>query len=1008
MRYAALFLCLSACTGRTEIVVGVVTDLKARGQIDDVKFQALRNAVPVVSHDWSLADIPANQYELPGSFGIYSPDGSAVRVEMTVTGLQNGQPIVERTSILSLIPGATLFLRMGLVGDCGTVDGPTCSDDESCIEGVCRPKEMDPHRLPAYRKELVDHVDCQSGTRYIISSTGELMPSDGVDCAADEYCQEGLCLKRLPSDPTPSSSQPEWIDTSNPSPAPLRAISGDPVTGDVWAVGEGGAVMHGTGGATDPGWGPVDPGTTSSLFGVIAIGGEVIAVGSGGVVVHKKGGQWTLEPLPLPVDRLDGIWGATLDDLWAVGRASGNLPAVFRRTGAVWSSVAVDGPSGLRAVWGAAVDDVWAAGPSSHVQHWDGKKWSRISVEDGHDFLGVGGAGGATFLIGRKGLIARAQLSGIQIESAPVKSDLFAIWGGESLYVAGDYGKILHSAGDGTWTEQVSGTEAALFAVSGLKGQIFAAGRLGKILRADGNTPTAPCYVDADCPAQCTGAQLVLRSCNGKCVATSNAACGGGFVCASDGMSCLTACAADADCQSGFYCGGDGQCKAQLAQGTSCDDAGCKSAGCRQCAGGLFCTDHVCCDKSPSQCNGCMQCSAPTGTCNPVLAGSDPHGTCAGMTAECTQTSCNGNGSCANTGNSCGTNVCAMGKLTTHVCSDGTCTAEAPVTCANSSPCLNNTQCAGKCSDDTGCPAGDFCNATGDCVPSHNPGAPCDIAKECKSGTCHLCVGTNVCAFGVCCENACASQCQMCNSSGKCVTNNISTQPVQGRSACQSGEANCGASCDGVNDTCQFALTSVVCAGPGCANDHTSSISYCTGTGKCNNPQTTTCGSFAQYACVGAGSCNQRCNVDTDCASTPVQDTCNLLQHYCGYPNGHSCRVATDCGSGYCSAADAVCCNEVCKTGTSGDSCTKLDARTGEYHAAGRLNGCKTGTCSFSITFDCNAGYLCIPSVGSCSSSCQCDNANDTHTICFSSSCDSAAGFNCARTDHVCLKQPIQ
>src|SRR5207245_3510233 len=53
------------------------------------------------------------------------------------------------------------------------------------------------------------------GSRFVISSSGEPMPSDGTDCAADEYCQEGVCLKRLPEDPPPSTSQPEWVDTSN-------------------------------------------------------------------------------------------------------------------------------------------------------------------------------------------------------------------------------------------------------------------------------------------------------------------------------------------------------------------------------------------------------------------------------------------------------------------------------------------------------------------------------------------------------------------------------------------------------------------------------------------------------------------------------------------------------------------------------------------------------------------------------------------------------------------------
>src|SRR5262245_9881678 len=135
MRICALIVALGmvGCTGRTEIVVGVVTDLKARGQIDLVQFQALRNGAVVVGHEWDLADVPANQYELPGSFGIYSPDGKEVPVELVVSGLRDRAPVVERRSLVTLVSGQTLFLRMGLVGDCGTLDGPTCSPGEGCI-----------------------------------------------------------------------------------------------------------------------------------------------------------------------------------------------------------------------------------------------------------------------------------------------------------------------------------------------------------------------------------------------------------------------------------------------------------------------------------------------------------------------------------------------------------------------------------------------------------------------------------------------------------------------------------------------------------------------------------------------------------------------------------------------------------------------------------------------------------------------------------------------------------
>src|SRR5579859_381193 len=184
MRIAALIVALAGCTGRTEIVVGVVTDLKARGQIDQVQFQGLRSGVAIVDHQWDLADVPANQYELPGSFGIYSPDGKEVPVELVVTGLRGGMPVVERRSLVSLVAGQTLFLRMGLVSDCGSLDGPSCSAGESCIEGVCRDQHLDAHRLPPFRADLVDHVECQSGTRFVISSSGDPMPAEGTDCRA--------------------------------------------------------------------------------------------------------------------------------------------------------------------------------------------------------------------------------------------------------------------------------------------------------------------------------------------------------------------------------------------------------------------------------------------------------------------------------------------------------------------------------------------------------------------------------------------------------------------------------------------------------------------------------------------------------------------------------------------------------------------------------------------------------------------------------------------------------
>src|SRR5262249_1296051 len=150
-------------------------------------------------------------------------------------------------------------------------------------------------------------------------------------------------------------------------------------------------------------------------------------------------------------------------------------------------------------------------------------------------------------------------------------------------------------------------------------------------------------------------------------------------------------CATDGACDPSLFCGAAGTCTAQRPQGSACntDSAGdCLEAGCRECGNGFFCTDHVCCDKSPQQCGGCPQCVAPTGTCIAINAGQDPHGTCTSMTAECTQMTCNGKGTCNNTGNSCGTDSCSASMLTTHSCVDGACMPNTPA-----APCPGGSGC---------------------------------------------------------------------------------------------------------------------------------------------------------------------------------------------------------------------------------------------------------------------------------------------------------------------------
>jgi hypothetical protein len=186
---------LGGCTyPRTELVIGLMTDLSARDMIDTVTLTAEREDVPLFTQTWVISGILSEPEELPGSFGVFSSDGSEPRVTLTATGLTgNGAtPVVQRVSVTSLVHQQTLFLRMALVGGCSTLK---CPDGDSCVEGVCKPAVVDAKTFPVYAKNMEKSLQCDSGPKYRDTSTKVLMPVTG-DCAADEDCVEGTCYKR--------------------------------------------------------------------------------------------------------------------------------------------------------------------------------------------------------------------------------------------------------------------------------------------------------------------------------------------------------------------------------------------------------------------------------------------------------------------------------------------------------------------------------------------------------------------------------------------------------------------------------------------------------------------------------------------------------------------------------------------------------------------------------------------------------------------------------------------
>lgn len=195
MHRALMMFPLLACQSRTELLIGVATDIKAPTGLDSVQL-VVTNAstmVEVQNTSWPITGIPQMPYNLPGSYGIYS-DGDGTQLDIELLGQKGGATVVSRHSLVSLVEGETLFYRIGVTAMC--VGHAGCGADESCVEGTCQPVHVDSHLLPKFDAMLVTHVSCMSHASYIDTGTGLPMPptDDASSCPAS-MCLEGTCLQ---------------------------------------------------------------------------------------------------------------------------------------------------------------------------------------------------------------------------------------------------------------------------------------------------------------------------------------------------------------------------------------------------------------------------------------------------------------------------------------------------------------------------------------------------------------------------------------------------------------------------------------------------------------------------------------------------------------------------------------------------------------------------------------------------------------------------------------------
>ena len=151
---------------------------------------------------------------------------------------------------------------------------------------------------------------------------------------------------------------------------------------DIWVGGP--YPLHGDGVAFQPVTFPDGP----WYFGVTFIGLSPTDVWAAQAFVsphkiaHWDGSTWTARTLPPPAIgsiEVDGLWPVATNDVWAVGRVRAGAPTLFRWDGRMWQAWPANAipVADYYSFWGTSASDVWLIGDRGIV-HFGGKDWSLI------------------------------------------------------------------------------------------------------------------------------------------------------------------------------------------------------------------------------------------------------------------------------------------------------------------------------------------------------------------------------------------------------------------------------------------------------------------------------------------------------------------------------------------------------------------------------------------------------------------------------------------------------
>jgi len=212
---------------------------------------------------------------------------------------------------------------------------------------------------------------------------------------------------------------------------------------------------------------------------------ELVAVGDNGTALRFQAGGWSPLGSPPSTSGLNGVWGSSLKNLYAVGGGD-----IIHFDGTAWRAVIIGYTNQLNKVWGAGPDDVFIVGNGGTLLRYDGKTLRFLTSGTANDLNDVWGESpNSVFVVGSGGVILHHDGQSWEPMVSGTLEDLHAVWGTSSwnVFAVGAKGTVLHFDGK-LWTEVYSGTDRDLLTIWGISpSDVFAAGTLGTILHYNGS-----------------------------------------------------------------------------------------------------------------------------------------------------------------------------------------------------------------------------------------------------------------------------------------------------------------------------------------------------------------------------------------------------------------------------------------------------------------------------------------------------------------------------------------